>query len=156
MSEQHSDIRELKPQADVLDPFDGVDLDGLEKSLMRPRTLLDDLATGVLTIMTGLALIPLVSVLWMLAARGGKRLSVALFTQVPPTALETGGGFGNALVGTLLIVAIATLITVPSGVLTAVFLAQAEESNKLALAVRFAAKVLTGFPSILAGVFAYG
>ena len=52
-------------------------------------------------------------------------------------------------------VAIASLITVPIGILTAIFLAQAKDS-KLAGAVRFAAKVLTGFPSILAGVFAYG
>jgi phosphate transport system permease protein len=153
----HSEIRELKPERlSDLDPFHGVDLNGLEKSLMRPRTLIDDLATCILTVMTGLALIPLVSVVWMLVSRGGKRISLELFTQVPPTALETGGGFGNALVGTLVIVALAALISVPSGILTAVFLAQADSRNKLALAVRFAAKVLTGFPSILAGVFAYG
>jgi phosphate transport system permease protein len=153
----HSDIRELKPPTPSgLDPFEGVDLNGLEKSLMRPRTLLDDIATCILTVMTGVALIPLVSVIWMLVSRGGKRFSLDLFTQLPPSALEPGGGFGNALVGTLVIVALATLLTVPMGILTAVFLAQAEANNRLALAVRFAAKVLTGFPSILAGVFAYG
>jgi phosphate transport system permease protein len=153
----HSEIRELKPRTpDELDPFNGIDLSVLEKSLMRPRTLFDDLATGVLAMMTGLALIPLVSVVWMLASRGGKRLSLALFTELPPSALEHGGGFGNAVVGTLVIVTLAALFSVPAGILTAVFLAQADADNKLALAVRFAAKVLTGFPSILAGVFAYG
>jgi phosphate transport system permease protein len=80
---------------------------------------------------------------------------VALFTQLPPSAMESGGGFGNAIVGTLVIVGIATLITVPSGVMTAIYLAQNRDS-KLAEVVRFSAKVLTGFPSILAGVFAYG
>ena len=51
---------------------------------------------------------------------------------------------------------LAALISIPLGVLTAIFMAQASEKNRLASTVRFAAKVLTGFPSILAGVFAYG
>ena len=105
--------------------------------------------------MTFFALIPLFAVLWMLIWRGGQKLSLALFTQLPPAPLEQGGGFGNAIVGTLIMVGLAALITVPLGVLTGVFLAEAKTS-KLAEAVRFAAKVLTGFPSILAGVFAYG
>jgi phosphate transport system permease protein len=92
----------------------------------------------------------------MLLWRGGQKLSLALFTELPPAALEKGGGFGNAIVGTLIIVALATLISMPLGILSAVFMAQAPVGNRLASAVRFAAKVLTGFPSILAGVFAYG
>jgi phosphate transport system permease protein len=70
--------------------------------------------------------------------------------------LEQGGGFGNAIVGTLIIVVLAALISVPLGILSAVFMAQAPPGSRLASAVRFSAKVLTGFPSILAGVFAYG
>jgi phosphate transport system permease protein len=137
------------------DPFAGVDFSQLERSLRRPRTLVDFLLTGLVTAMTLLSLVPLLSVVIMLAWRGGRRLSLALFTQLPPAALEPGGGFGNAIVGTLIIVAIAVLGTVPLGVLTAIYLAQARRSP-MAEAVRFSAKVLTGFPSILAGVFAYG
>jgi phosphate transport system permease protein len=70
--------------------------------------------------------------------------------------MEPGGGFGNAIVGTLMIVALAALIAIPVGILSAVFLAQSTHDNRFAQIVRFAAKVLTGFPSILAGVFAYG
>jgi phosphate transport system permease protein len=88
--------------------------------------------------------------------RGGRKLSAAVFTQLPPSALEAGGGFGNAILGTLIIIVLATVITVPVGVLSAVYLAKAKPGDRLAQAVRFAAKVLTGFPSILAGVFAYG
>src|SRR5262249_55043737 len=80
---------------------------------------------------------------------------LAVFTQLPPTALEQGGGFGNAIVGTLLIVALAMLLSVPVGLLTAIHLSQAGE-RRLATGVRFCAKVLTGVPSILAVVFAYG
>ena len=138
------------------DPFADVDFTELEKSLRRPRTLINVLLGGLVTVMTLLALIPLFSVVWMLLWRGGSKLSVALFTQLPPAPLEQGGGFGNAIIGTIIIVVLAALISIPLGVLTATFMAQASEKNRLASTVRFAAKVLTGFPSILAGVFAYG
>jgi phosphate transport system permease protein len=67
-----------------------------------------------------------------------------------------GGGFGNAIAGTLVMVGIAALISVPFGILAAVFLAEVAPQSKLAQVVRMCAKLLTGFPSILAGVFAYG
>jgi phosphate transport system permease protein len=154
----HSDIEELGGNAsrEDPDPFAGINWHQMEKSLRRPRTLFNLLASALAMSMTLLALIPLFSVLFMLVRRGGRRLSLALFTELPPVPLEQGGGFGNAIVGTLMMVGIAALITVPFGILTAVFLARAEPNHRLAQAVRFAAKVLTGFPSILAGVFAYG
>ncbi len=137
-------------------PFEGVDFADLELSLYRPRTAFSILLSWIVGAMTLTALVPLFAVLWMLIWRGGKKLSLALFTQLPPAPLQQGGGFGNAIVGTILMVGIATLITVPIGILTGVYLAQAPGKSKLASAVRFSAKVLTGFPSILAGVFAYG
>ena len=140
----------------VPDPLAGVDFAELETSLRRPRTLVNILLTWLVTGMTLVALVPLFSVVCMLLWRGGRKLSLAIFTQLPPAPLEQGGGFGNAILGTLIIVALAALISVPIGVLAALFMAQAPEGNRLATAVRFAAKVLTGFPSVLAGVFAYG
>jgi phosphate transport system permease protein len=139
----------------VPNPLEGINFAELELSLYRPRTLFSVVLSWVVAAMTFLALIPLFAVLWMLIWRGGQRLSLALFTQLPPAPLEQGGGFGNAIIGTLIMVGLAGLISVPLGILTGVFLAQAKDS-KLAGIVRFAAKVLTGFPSILAGVFAYG
>ena len=137
-------------------PFVGVDFEELEHSIYRPRTALSGLLSLVVTLMTLGALVPLFAVLVMLIWRGGKKLSMELFTQLPPAPLEQGGGFGNAILGTLIMVGLATLITIPLGVFTGLYLAQAPGNNKLASAVRFSAKVLTGFPSILAGVFAYG
>lgn len=139
----------------AVDPFAGLDFGRLELSLYRPRTFLSVLFSLVVSAMTFLALVPLFAVLWMVIWRGGRKLSLALFTQLPPAPLEQGGGFGNAIVGTLLMVGLATLITLPLGILTAVYVAQ-HKDTRLASAVRFSAKVLTGFPSILAGVFAYG
>ena len=70
--------------------------------------------------------------------------------------MQTGGGFGNAIVGTLLTVGIASLLSIPFGILAGVYLAEIGPETKVAKIVRFTAKILTGFPSILAGVFAYG
>jgi phosphate transport system permease protein len=144
------------PGKSAFDPFDGVDFNELEKSLRRPRTLINVLLTWVVAGMTLVALVPLFSVIWLLLWRGGKKLSLSLFTQLPPVPMEQGGGFGNAIEGTIIIVAVAMLISVPLGVLSALYMAQQPEGNVLANSVRFSAKVLTGFPSILAGVFAYG
>lgn len=102
-----------------------------------------------------LASVPLFSVLYMLITRGGARLNLEVFTELPPAGFEMGGGFGNALVGTFVMVGIAALIAIPIGILAAIFLAELGSQSKLANAARFAAKTLTGLPSILAGVFAY-
>ena len=139
---------------DLQDPFSGIDFSQLERSLRRPRTLMDFGWTVATTVVTLIALVPLFSVVLMLLWRGGRRLGLALFTNLPPAPMEQGGGFGNAIVGTLVMVGIAMLLSVPFGILTSVYLAQS--NSKIAETVRFCAKVLTGFPSILAGVFAYG
>jgi phosphate transport system permease protein len=102
-----------------------------------------------------IAAIPLISVLYMLIVQGGSRLSTELFTELPPAGFEMGGGFGNAIVGTILMVAIASVIAVPIGVMAAAYLAELGPESQLGRVSRFLSKVLTGFPSILAGVFVY-
>lgn len=132
-----------------------LDLSSLERSLRRPRTLFSSsmsILTGAATIV---ALVPLFSVLYLLVVRGAAALSVATFTGLPPAAMGSGGGFGNAIVGTLVIVAIATLLSVPLGILGAIFVSEFGPDTRTAAAVCFAAKVLTGLPSILAGVFSF-
>jgi phosphate transport system permease protein len=127
----------------------------LERSLGNRRSLLSALLSFITGAATVIACIPLFSVLIMLVWRGGARLSGELFTALPPTAFEDGGGFGNAIVGTLVIVGIAAVLSVPFGILAAVFLAEFGSQSRTAAVVRFCAKMLTGLPSILAGVFAY-
>jgi phosphate transport system permease protein len=132
-----------------------IDLAQLERSLRRPRTLFSFILSSMTGLLALLAMVPLFSVLLMLIWRGGERLSVALFTELPPAAGVVGGGIGNAILGTLLVVGIAALISVPVGILAAVYLAEFGPETRTAQAVRFVAKILTGLPSILAGVFAY-
>ncbi|MGZ8995051.1 MAG: phosphate ABC transporter permease PstA [Rhodospirillales bacterium] len=127
----------------------------LSRSFREPRALRSAFLTGFTWLIALIAAVPLFSVLYMLIVEGGSRLSLELFTELPPAGFEMGGGFGNAIVGTLVMVGIATLISVPVGILAAAYLAELGSTSKLAEVSRFLAKVLTGFPSILAGVFAY-
>jgi phosphate transport system permease protein len=134
---------------------DIMEMPNLRRSLWDRRSLVSAALSVGTWIAAVIACIPLFSVLIMLIVRGGAKLSLSLFTELPPTAFETGGGFGNAVIGTLVMVGIAALLSVPLGILTAVFLAEVGPDSKLADVTRFCAKTLTGLPSILAGVFAY-
>jgi phosphate transport system permease protein len=132
-----------------------VDLPELEKSLRRPRTLINALLTVLAVVLSLVAVIPLFSVLFMVVWRGGQRWGIHLFTDLPPAARMDGGGIGNALLGTFVVVAIGSLLSVPIGILGGVYLAEFGPRTRTATLVRFAAKLLTGLPSILAGVFVY-
>ena len=103
----------------------------------------------------GLALLPLLAVLSYVIVQGVSRLSPSVFTELPPPPLVPGGGFGNAIVGTLVMVGIAALISIPFGVLAAIYLTEFS-SGQVAKWTRFATNVLSGVPSIIVGVFAYG
>ncbi|MBE2295771.1 MAG: phosphate ABC transporter permease PstA [Phycisphaerales bacterium] len=127
----------------------------LQRAPLEIRTLKSGALTALTWVMAVLASIPLFSVIYMLLVEGGSRLDWEALTALPPSAFEAGGGFGNAIIGTLVMVGIATLISVPIGILASVYLAILDPNSKLAQTARFLAKVLTGFPSILAGVFVY-
>jgi phosphate transport system permease protein len=124
-------------------------------SLGDPRTLLSRALTVVALGLSVLALFPLFSVLWMLIVRGAAQLGPTLFVELTPGAGMLDGGIGNAIVGTVVIALLAMLLSLPLGFLAGVYLAEYGGNTKLATTVRFAAKVLTGLPSILAGVFGY-
>jgi phosphate transport system permease protein len=102
-----------------------------------------------------LALIPLAMILFYVIAHGATALNLAFFTQVPRPVGEVGGGMANAIVGTLVLIAIASAIAVPIGVMCGMHVAEFG-GTPFASAVRFAADVLNGVPSIVIGIFAYG
>jgi phosphate transport system permease protein len=102
-----------------------------------------------------LALVPLAMILFYVISHGATALNWAFFTQIPKPVGEAGGGMGNAIVGTIILIAIAGAIAVPVGVITGVHLAE-YGGSRFASAVRFGADVLNGVPSIVIGIFAYG
>lgn len=128
----------------------------MSHSFFERRTLSNFVLTVILWALAVLAAIPLFSVLYMLIARGGARISLETLTSLPPAGFMPGGGVGNAIVGTLVMVFLAAIISVPFGVLAGVFLGIVAPDSRIAAGARFVGQVLTGFPSILAGVFVFG
>jgi phosphate transport system permease protein len=127
----------------------------LTHSPSSPRTLFSSVMSAIAFLCGALSLIPLIALLSYVLIQGFSNLNLDLFTQLPPPPLVTGGGFGNAIVGTIMTVGIATLISVPFGVMAAIYLTEFSKPQ-LARQIRFATNVLNGVPSIIAGVFAYG
>jgi len=102
-----------------------------------------------------LALVPLASLLWLVISHGAAGLSWSFFTSLPAPVGESGGGVGNGIVGTLLLVGIASAMALPVGIGAGVFLAE-KGDGKAGSAIRFVAEVLSGVPSIVVGIVAYG
>jgi phosphate transport system permease protein len=122
---------------------------------LRWRSIFSNSLDALVAILTFAAIVPLISVIYMVIVRGAVHFRLDMLWSLPPTAGTTGGGFGNALVGTLIMVGIGTLVAVPVGVLTAIFLSEYSRGTRSARIIRFTAKILSGLPSILAGVFIY-
>ena len=102
-----------------------------------------------------LTLVPLISIVWLVLKNGLPLLKWSVFTQLPPAAGMAGGGFGNAVLGTLVMVGLGLVMSAPIGILSAIYINEYGPSSRLAQAVRIVAKLLTGIPSIICGVFAF-
>ena len=100
------------------------------------------------------ALVPLMLIFYHTISHGLEALSVNFFTQLPKPVGEPGGGLGNAIVGTLILVGLGSLIGLPIGIFSGVYLSEFG-NNKFGMIVRFMTDVLNGVPSIVTGVVAY-
>jgi len=118
------------------------------------RHLVDRVVRGLCVLGTVVALVPLFSVLYYVLVRGIGGINLDFFTELPKPVGESGGGMGNAVLGTLKLVGLAGLFGIPPGVLAGVYLAEFGNS-KFGRAVRFAADVMSGVPSITVGLFVY-
>jgi phosphate transport system permease protein len=123
-------------------------------SSYRRRKLVDRLTRGACAAAAVVALVPLVSVIAYVAIQGVGGLNWSFFTELPKPVGEAGGGFGNAIFGTLLLVGLACGMGIPVGVLAGVYLAEFGQS-RFGKAVRFCADVMSGVPSIAVGIFVY-
>jgi phosphate transport system permease protein len=120
------------------------------------RQLFGKIMTGFVFACVAISIVPLASILFMVITKGLGGFSSDVFTQLPPAAGMQGGGFRNAIVGTLLTCAIGALISVPFGILAAIYTVEFGQGNWISQFVRFCTNVLSGVPSIIAGLFAYG
>ncbi|RNC93153.1 MAG: phosphate ABC transporter permease PstA [Synechococcus sp. YX04-3] len=123
-------------------------------------SLARNVGSRVLTVIAGIfsavAVLPLILVLGYVIVKGGSKISLALFTELPPPPGLDGGGIANAIVGTIVVTVIAALIAIPVGVGGGIYLAEYSRSGWFAQFIRFGTNVLSGVPSIIAGVFIYG
>jgi phosphate transport system permease protein len=119
------------------------------------RKLLSSAFVGACALSVLLALVPLAFVLFFVVSQGIGALNVEFFTHMPRPVGEAGGGMVNAIVGTLILIGLASVIAVPIGVMSGVYLSE-YPGTRFSDAVRFAADTLNGVPSIVIGVFAYG
>ena len=133
--------------------------DGLPDLSYQPRAARNigsRFLTVVAALFSGIAVLPLVLVLGYVLIKGGSTISLNLLTELPPPPGLEGGGIANAIVGTLVVTLVAALIAIPVGVGGGIFLAEYSRSGWFAQFIRFGTNVLSGVPSIIAGVFIYG
>lgn len=113
----------------------------------------------VMLVLAGLAIVVglfwLSWIMWTLFSKGLAALSPTLFTEITPPAGETGGGLANAILGSVLMVAVATMITTPIGILAGTYLAEYARNNTLSKIVRFINDILLSAPSIVVGMFVF-
>ena len=118
------------------------------------RQARDRLVTSLVATAFIIALLPLVSLLFTVLSNGLARFDIAFFTNSMRNVVGEGGGALHAITGTLLITGMAALISVPVGLLTSIYLVEYGR-GPLARAITFFVDVMTGIPSIVAGLFAY-
>lgn len=119
------------------------------------RKSTDRLVTVLVASAFGIALFPLFSILWTVISKGAPVLSPAFFNNSMRNVVGPGGGIYHALVGTLLITLAAAIISIPIGLFTSIYLVEYGDDRKLARSITFLVDVMTGIPSIVAGLFAY-
>lgn len=125
-----------------------------DPSLRRNR--INQLFTLIAGIFASIAVLPLFLVLVYVLIQGGKLISLGLFTQLPPAPGLSGGGIGNAMLGTIIVSTIASLLAIPVGVGGGIYLCEYANRGWFAQFIRFGNDVLAGVPSIICGVFVYG
>jgi len=119
------------------------------------RRVTDHVMTGVSVLTVLLVLLPLFAIFAYLVYKGIGSINLAFLTQTPKPVGEPGGGMANAIVGSMVILAIASLLGVPLGIGAGIFLSEYGR-NHYGDIVRFVSDVLNGVPSIVIGIVAYG
>jgi phosphate transport system permease protein len=126
-----------------------------ERALNARRSVTNHLVMVVAIGATVLVLLPLIAILCYLLYKGASSLNWDFFTKVPVPVGETGGGMANAMVGSAVILGLASLLGIPLRIGAGVYLAEYAQNSWFGQGVRFTADVLNGVPSIVMGIAAY-
>jgi phosphate transport system permease protein len=121
---------------------------------IRARRVRSAIMVGLMYVAASIAVVPLIAIVVHLLIHGASALNVDFFTQTQKPPGEAGGGVAHAIVGTLILIAIAGVVGLPVGIGAGLYLAE-KRTNFLATTVRFLADVLNGLPSIVMGIFAW-
>ena len=119
------------------------------------RAVTDRVVTGLAILATILVVVPLIAIFVYLLIKGGSSLNLDFFTKNPVPEGESGGGMANAIVGSTVLLGVASAIGIPLGIGAGIYLAEFGRGTRLANAIRFTADVLNGVPSIVMGLAAY-
>jgi phosphate transport system permease protein len=119
------------------------------------RTAANYFISGLSILATILVIIPLVAILFYLIYKGASSLNLNFFTKIPAPVGQEGGGMANSIVGSGIILGLASLMGIPIGIAAGVYLAEFGRGKPFATAVRFTADVLNGVPSIVMGISIY-
>jgi phosphate transport system permease protein len=119
------------------------------------RQVMNYLITVLSVLATVLVITPLVAILIYLIYKGASSLNLAFFTHIPAPVGENGGGMANSIVGSGIVLSLASLMGIPIGIAAGVYLAEFGRGTFLGNAIRFTADVLNGVPSIVMGISIY-
>ncbi len=121
---------------------------------IRRRIFYDKLFKGIIILLTFCSILPMFFILFFITSKGISVINWRFLTHLPKPVGEMGGGISNALIGTLILIGIGTVFSVPVGILAGVFLSE-DRKGRLASVVRTCVETLQGIPSIVIGIIAY-
>jgi phosphate transport system permease protein len=154
-------VRGMSTQANITppsDPLAGRPMDFASRRMRinsARRFAMNHLVTGLAILSTVLVIAPLVAILAYLIFKGASSLNLAFFTRIPAPVGEEGGGMANSIVGSGIVLGLASLMGIPVGIAAGVYLAEFGRGRLFASAIRFTADVLNGVPSIVMGIAIY-
>jgi phosphate transport system permease protein len=134
----------------------GVPADLRRASLSQRRRITDQVAKAAIWCSLLVAVVPLALVTYYVIAKGSRAISWEFLTaRIPRQAQTATGGIGPAIVGTIVTTGIAAVLSIPLGVLGAIYLNEYGKKSRLARTIRTMADVMTGVPSVVMGLFIY-
>jgi phosphate transport system permease protein len=133
----------------------GIALPAWSRVIESSRAAMDRLVTTLVWFAFAIALVPLVSLVWTVVKNGAPVIDLEFLTFSMRNVVGEGGGIYHAIMGTLLVTGAAALISIPIGLLSAIYLVEYGGQGRMARTVTFLVDVMTGIPSIVAGLFAY-